>query len=138
MGPALAFLGSDGLPDLLSAKCTHLGLSLIHIYAGFALANAAWQTWLLFAVYGLYLGMSQGVLLAMVADKVPEDQRGTAFGFVNLATGITLLPASLVAGMLWDKVSPAAPFLLGAAFALLAALFLIIGLKLTEPIDKTA
>lgn len=108
------------------------------VYAGFALANAAWQTWLLFAVYGLYLGMSQGVLLAMVADKVPEDQRGTAFGFVNLATGITLLPASLVAGMLWDKVSPAAPFLLGAAFALLAALFLIIGLKLTAPIDKTA
>ncbi len=108
------------------------------VYAGFALANAAWQTWLLFAVYGLYLGMSQGVLLAMVADKVPEDQRGTAFGFVNLATGITLLPASLVAGMLWDKVSPAAPFLLGAVFALVAALFLIIGLKLTEPIDKTA
>jgi len=99
------------------------------VYAGFALINAQWQVWGLFLIYGLYLGMSQGVLSAMVADKVPADQRGTAFGFVNLATGITLLPASLLAGILWDKVSPAAPFIAGSIFALVATVLLLIGVK---------
>jgi MFS family permease len=66
--------------------------------------------------------MSQGLILSIVADKVPAHLRGTAFGFLNLATGIALLPASLIAGWLWQSVGVWAPFILGSFFALLAAI----------------
>jgi MFS family permease len=87
---------------------------------GLAIAQAPWQVWLLIASYGLYMGMTQGVLLAMVADRVPEHLRGTAFGFLNLLVGIALLPASLLAGWLWQTVSPGAAFLMGSGFAVAA------------------
>ncbi len=87
------------------------------IYLGLAFAQASWQVWLLIATYGLYMGMTQGVLLAMVADRVPEQLRGTAFGFLNLLVGIALLPASFLAGWLWQTVSPEAAFLVGSGFA---------------------
>jgi MFS family permease len=70
------------------------------VYVGFALVQQSWQIWGLFALYGLHLGLSQGVLLALVADTVPTELRGTAFGFLNLVIGIALLPASLLAGYL--------------------------------------
>ena len=98
-------------------------------YLGFAYSQAAWQIWLWFALYGLYLGMSQGILTALVADRVSAHQRGTAFGFLNLATGIALLPASLVGGALWQTVGPSATFIVGTGFALLAALLLVIQIK---------
>ncbi len=87
------------------------------IYLGLAFSHAPWQIWLLIASYGLYLGMTQGVLLAMVADRVPEHLRGTAFGFLNLLIGIALLPASFLAGWLWQTISSEAAFLLGSGFA---------------------
>jgi len=99
------------------------------IYLGFALAQAPWQVWLLFSAYGLHLGMSQGVLAALVSDRVQRDQRGTAFGFINLATGITLLPASLLAGFLWTRVSPSAPFFAGSLFALAGTVILLFALR---------
>ncbi len=94
------------------------------IYLGLAIAQNPWQVWLLVAGYGLYLGMTQGVLLAMVADQVPERLRGTAFGFLNLLVGIALLPASLLAGWLWQAVSPGAAFGVGSGFAVAAILLL--------------
>ncbi|MBW4553995.1 MAG: MFS transporter [Aphanocapsa sp. GSE-SYN-MK-11-07L] len=90
------------------------------IDVGLAIAQAPWQVWLLIAGYGLYLGLTQGVLLAMVADRVPEHLRGTAFGFLNLLVGVALLPASLLAGWLWQTVSPGAAFLAGSGFAVAA------------------
>lgn len=93
-------------------------------YLGFALAQSSWQVWLLFALYGLYLGLSQGVLLALVADQVPASLRGTAFGLINLVTGVALLPASLLAGWLWQQITPQAPFFLGSGCALAATLLL--------------
>jgi len=104
------------------------------VYAGFGFAGTAWHIWILFGIYGLYLGMSQGVLSAMVADCVPKDRRGTAFGLIALATGVTLLPASIIAGALWDKVSPAATFLTGSGFALAATVILL--LLLRQPKDS--
>ena len=95
------------------------------VYAGLALANNQPAIWLLMLAYGLYLGISQGVLLALVADTVPVDLRGTAFGFINLATGIALLPASLAAGVLWQTVSPQAAFLAGSVFACLALILFL-------------
>ena len=99
------------------------------VYAGFALATTPWPVWPLFGLYGICMGLNQGVLLAMVADRVTEEQRGTAFGFINLASGITLLPASLIAGGLWEHLSPAAPFWAGSFFTLMALMILVTGLK---------
>jgi MFS family permease len=92
------------------------------VYVGFALVQQSWQIWGLFALYGLHLGLSQGVLLALVADTVPTELRGTAFGFLNLVIGIALLPASLLAGYLWESFGPSTPFIAGSIFAAMAAL----------------
>jgi len=92
------------------------------VYLGFALASELWQVWLLFACYGVYYGMVEGVARAFVADLVPEERRGTAYGLYHGVVGLTLLPASLIAGWLWQAISPAAPFFFGAALAFLAML----------------
>jgi MFS family permease len=94
------------------------------VYAGFAMAENGWQMWLLVVAYGVQLGFSQGTLLAIVSDRVVAESRGTAFGLVNLAIGVGMLPASLLAGWLWDSVSPQSAFLAGSGFALLAFLVL--------------
>jgi MFS family permease len=100
------------------------------VYLGFALAQAGWQIWMLFGLYGIYYAATEGVAKALVADLVPEAQRGTAYGLFNAAIGITALPASLLAGLLWQGagtwagLGPSAPFLFGAVLALFASLLL--------------
>jgi len=93
-------------------------------YFGFALANASWQAWLLFAFYGLYYATTEGVAKAFVADMVPADHRGRAYGIYNTAIGLSALPASFIAGLLWDKVGPSAPFFFGGTISLLAVVLL--------------
>ncbi|WP_341530736.1 MFS transporter [Nostoc sp. UHCC 0302] len=95
------------------------------VYLGFAFVQAPWQVWGLFALYGLHLGMSQGLLLALVANNIPANLRGTAFGFFNLAIGLALLPASLLAGGLWQTLGAEATFIAGSLFAIAAVLLLI-------------
>lgn len=95
------------------------------VYLGFAVAASLWQVWLLFACYGIYYGIVEGVARAFVADLVPEEKRGTAYGLYHGVIGLTLLPASLIAGWLWDSVNPAAPFYLGAGLAFVAMLGLM-------------
>ena len=90
------------------------------VYLGFALSNSLWITWVLFAVYGVYYGVAEGAAKAFVADLVPASRRGTAYGYYNGVVGMALLPASVLAGWLWDKISPATPFYLGAALAFIA------------------
>lgn len=68
------------------------------------------------AVWGLHMGMTQGLLAALVADEAPQNLRATAFGAFNFVSGIALLLASLTAGTLWDMVGPYATFMAGAAF----------------------
>jgi len=97
------------------------------VYLGFALASEVWQVWLLFAGYGIYYGLVEGVARAFVADLVVEEKRGTAYGLYHGVVGLTLLPASLIAGWLWQAYSPAAPFYFGAALAF-AAMLGIMGL----------
>jgi MFS family permease len=92
------------------------------VYLGFALASELWQVWLLFAGYGVYYGVVEGVARAFVADLVPEKKRGTAYGLYHGVAGLALLPASLIAGWLWQAYSPAAPFYFGAGLAFLAML----------------
>lgn len=112
------------LSDKIGRFALFLTATLIYamVYAGFGISQAVWQVFFFLAIYGIQMGAGQGALLAMVADVVPANRRGTAFGFINLATGITMLPASMLAGFLWDHVSPGAPFILGSAIALIAAL----------------
>jgi len=70
------------------------------VYLGFALSSSLWQIWLLFAAYGIYYGIVEGVARAFVADLVPVERRGTAYGLYHGVIGFTLLPASLIAGWL--------------------------------------
>jgi MFS family permease len=79
------------------------------------------------ALWGLHMGLTQGLLAALVADTAPAELRGTAFGVFNLVSGVATLAASMVAGALWDVVGPAGTFLAGAAFTgvALAALPLV-------------
>ena len=74
------------------------------------------------ALWGVHMGMTQGLLAAMVADTAPADLRGTAFGFFNLVSGVVLLASSVIAGLLWDRLGASWTFYAGAGFSLLALL----------------
>ncbi len=84
------------------------------------------------ALWGLHMGFSQGLLAALVADAAPAELRGTAFGMLNLLTGVALLAASIIAGALWDAIGPQATFLAGAGFATVA----LTGLMLSPGLRK--
>jgi MFS family permease len=128
--PAGALSDRLGRRGLLVVAWTLYGL----VYLGFALAGAGWQVWALYAVYGVYYGIGEGVGKALVADVVQPERRGTAYGVYNAAVGLTAFPASLIAGLLWQGVGPwpgfgpGAPFLFGAVMALLAVGLLVVWL----------
>ena len=96
------------------------------IYYGFAIANSARAAWLLFSLYGVFMGLTEGVQKAFLTTIIPPDFKATAFGIYNTATGLALFPASLAAGWLWDHFSPAAAFYYGAVTASLSALLFAI------------
>jgi MFS family permease len=77
-------------------------------------------------LWGLHMGMTQGLLAAMVAGAAPAHLRGTAFGFFNLVGGVAMLIASVLAGLLWDQLGAAVTFYAGAAFSVLALALLIL------------
>jgi len=91
------------------------------VYLGFAVNNSLNMYWLLFGIYGLYIGFTEGVEKALVADIAPQDLRATAIGLHATLVGIGLLPASLLAGMLWKFVGPAWPFYFGAFLGIFAS-----------------
>ncbi len=95
------------------------------VYAGFAFVGSAWQAWSLFVIYGVYFGMTEGVEKALVADLVPNEKRGTAFGLYNLAYGITVFPASLIFGLLWNQFGAPTAFLVSAAISVAACIALL-------------
>ena len=98
------------------------------VYFGFARAGASWQAWALFAAYGVHFGLVEGAEKALVADLVPADRRGTAFGWYNLALGLAALPASLLFGVVWTRWGAPSAFLLGGALALVAAVGVLVAL----------
>ena len=121
---ALAALPAGLVSDRLGRKgVIVVGWSIYALaYLGLAVASAAWQVWLLFALYGLYYGVADGVTRAFVSDLVPAERRGTAYGLYHTAVGLSLLPASLIAGWLWHLIGPEAPFFFGAGMAGVAML----------------
>lgn len=99
------------------------------LYYGFAVASSQAAIWLLFSVYGLFMGLTEGIQKAFLATIIPAEFKATAFGIYATATGLATFPASLIGGILWDRVSAAATFYFGAATATLSAvlfLFLIV------------
>ena len=90
-----------------------------------AIAGNIWMVGLGAAIWGLHMGATQGLLSALVSDAAPADLRGTAFGVFNLAIGVALLAASVIAGGLWTVVGPAMTFYAGAAFSAVALLGLL-------------
>jgi MFS family permease len=91
------------------------------VYIGFALANNSVAHLLLFGIYGLYTGLTQGVEKAFLADVASEHQRASVYGLHALVVGVALLPASVIAGMLWDMYGAAAPFWFGGFTGLASA-----------------
>ena len=121
-GHATALL-SAGLAALLASDVV---LALAHGATG-ALAGAA--------LWGLHMALTQGLLAALVAATAPHDLRGTAFGVFNLASGVALLAASVIAGTLWQTFGPAATFATGAGLTAAAWLALLVYRRQVPPLD---
>ena len=123
---------AGSLSDRIGRRRLIVGGWLVYaaIYLGFALAGTGWHVWVLYAIYGVYYGLAYGTTKAMVADIVPEELRGTAYGTYNAVLGILDFPASLIAGFLWQGIGtwggfgPSAPFFFGAALSLAAAVLM--------------
>ena len=95
------------------------------VYAGLALASSSWAVWPLFVLYGVYVAATDGVLKAWVADHVEGPMAGTAYGIYAGLVGAALLTASVLAGVLWETISPSATFWEGAALAVASLPFVV-------------
>jgi MFS family permease len=115
-----------GLSDRVGRKPLIVGGWILYsaVYFAFGWATAAWHAWILFAVYGIFYGMTEGTEKALVADIVPTRRRGSAFGWYNLAIGLGALPASLIFGRIWDTAGAPTAFVFGASLALIAAVLM--------------
>ena len=131
---ALTSLVAALLSTPLSALSDRLGRTRLivsgwMVYAVFYLilgtqTDNTWALWPMFAGYGVFLAATEGAEKALVADFVPRELAGTAYGWYNLVVGLFLLPASIVFGWLWQLETPQIAFGFGAGCALLAALLL--------------
>ena len=94
-------------------------------YAWMAVAASAAAAWGVFALYGVYMGVSDGNGRALLGEFSTEERRGTAYGAYHMVVGLAALPASIIAGVLFDRVSPSAPFWVGAGAAVLAGVLML-------------
>jgi MFS family permease len=99
------------------------------VYLGFGLVNSAWLIWVLFIIYGLYFGLNEGSERALIADLVPQEKLGTAYGIYNFNIGIMALPASVLTGLIWQKIGFFWAFALDAALAGSAAIMVLLLVK---------
>ncbi|HEY62257.1 MAG TPA: MFS transporter, partial [Anaerolineae bacterium] len=102
------------------------------IYALFGFANQVWMIWALFAAYGIFYGLSNGIFRAYVADIVEEENRATAYGVLNTIIGIFLLPASVLMGQLWTRFNSKIAFLTAAGLGLVGFIIFLISLMITK------
>lgn len=125
---SLSNVPGGALSDRVGRRPTLIAGWLVYavVYFLFARASNAWEAWALFAGYGVFFGLTEGTELALVADVVPADRRGSAYGWYYLAIGIGALPASVLFGVLWDRFGSPFAFSIGAGLALVAALALLV------------
>jgi MFS family permease len=125
-----AALGTWGgaLSDKVGRKPLIVAGWLIYalVYFGFARATQQWHAWALFGSYALFYALTEGTEKALVADLVPKERRGAAFGWFNLAIGLGALPASIIFGAIWDRAGSSTAFIFGASLAFLAAIGMVI------------
>jgi MFS family permease len=123
---ALVSFPAGVLSDRIGRRAPIAAAWLIYAasYAGFALATGGAEAAGLWILYGAYYGINEAVGRAFVADVAPADMRGSGYGILNFAVAVAVLPASVIAGVLWDAVSPSATFWFGAACAIAATLVL--------------
>lgn len=96
------------------------------VYLGFALVGKADYLWLLFGLYGIYIGLTEGVQKALISDIAPVETRATLIGLHATLEGIGLLPASFIAGLLWNTISASAPFYFGGLMGIISALGMLL------------
>lgn len=95
------------------------------VFFAFALPVPAWAIWLLFILYGLYMGMTEGVQRAFVAVLIPREYKATAYGAYHTLIGVAAFPASFIGGVLWDRFGSPAMFVYGAGMAMLASVLFV-------------
>ena len=130
-------LGGD-LSDRLGRKTMIVAGWVLYaaVYLAFSSVSTPAETWILFLVYGVYFGLTEGTEKALVADLVRPEQRGTAYGLYNLAFSITVLPASILMGWLWDSRGATTAFAVSASIGLTAAFLL--ALTVSAPVKSEA
>ncbi|MEG1244448.1 MAG: MFS transporter, partial [Oscillospiraceae bacterium] len=101
-------------------------ISFALVYAGFAFASSKPMLILSFVLYGIYAAAIKGVEKSFISEISPDELKGTMLGLHATVVGVALLPASVIAGVLWTKFGASAPFLFGAAMALISSIILII------------
>ena len=108
------------------------------LYYGFAVAKSTTAIWVLFSLYGLFMGLTEGIQKAFLSTIIPAEFKATAFGVYASAVGLAALPASLIGGLLWERVSPAATFYFGAGMAAMSTiLFIALIVQNKGPSHKT-
>ncbi|MFZ2198679.1 MAG: MFS transporter [Thermodesulfovibrionales bacterium] len=107
------------------------------LYYGFGAASGTKAIWILFGLYGLFMGLTEGIQKAFLATIIPQDFKATAFGVYNTAVGLAMFPASLIGGWLWDHVSPSATFYFGAITASASAILFIVFITVVRRTDAT-
>jgi MFS family permease len=137
---SISNIPGGALSDRIGRRPTLIAGWLVYalVYFLFSRATASWHAWALFAGYGIFFGLTEGAELALIADVVPKERRGIAYGWYYLAIGIGALPASIVFGALWDRFGSATAFLFGAGLALVAAVALAAAAALTVAARPTS
>lgn len=125
---------AGALSDRIGRRRLILGgwITYALIYLGFAVSKTGTEIWLVFGLYGVFYALTEGAGKAFIADLVPAEKRGTAYGLYHAAVGLSAFPASVIAGLLWQGAGswqgfgPSAPFYFGAAMAMVAGIMFLI------------
>jgi len=110
----------------------------VGIYTAFALSDQPLEVWLLFGLYGIYYGLSNGVYRAYLADLIKPENRGAAYGIFNTGIGLALFPASLIMGLIWDAYGSKWAFIISAIFSLVGLMLFLVSAKLCMTKSKKA
>ncbi len=108
------------------------------VYILFGIANRAWMIWALFAAYGIFYGLSEGIFRAYIADIVEEENRATAYGILNTVIGIFLLPASVLMGLIWTKFGSKNAFIVAASMGIVGFVIFLISLAMPNRVKANS